>query len=144
MVFLPTNTFHATFRIASRKNLAGHTALTTIYGLMLVGAGFIAWFEINRAGFNTVRAVSFIANIACVLRTSPRLPVLRIVQDNKYLLWISMYLLLEKIRPHLNEPIIWQAMLVNQSSAMAVIALGVYKHYKSKREQQTKPAVKFV
>lgn len=109
---------------------------------MLIGGGVVASFEINRAGYNTLRAVSFIANVACVLRTSPRIPVLRIVQDNKYLLWMSMYFLLEKIRPHLEKPITWQVMAVNQSSAVAVIALGVYKHNKSKRQQ--KPVVKSV
>lgn len=56
-----------------------------------------------------------------------------------------MYFLLERIRPYLDEPITWEAMAINQSSAVAVIALGFYKHYKSKQQQvHQKPVVKSV
>jgi hypothetical protein len=140
VIIIQGNAFLMTVR---RKNLASHALLTSIYGAALLGAGFVAWLEYSRAGMNTVRAVSIVGFMATILRTGPRVPILSIVQNNKYLLWISLYLFHETyIRPNLNEEMTLQRKLINASVTLSAILLGLYKHRKEQQQHQTK--AKFV
>jgi hypothetical protein len=125
-----------------RKNLASHGVLVTIYGVALFGAGCIAVFEFNLAGFNTVRAVFFIGSIGAILRTGPRVPVLRIVQDNKYLLWIVLYLLMEQIRPQLDQPIPPLVLVVVRATNISLLLLGYYKYRHEQHQKQATATVK--
>jgi hypothetical protein len=141
VIIVQGNAFLMTIR---RKNLASHALLTSIYGAMIFGAGVVAWFEFQyRAGWPTFRGMVLCANIALVLRTGPRVvPILRILQDNKYLLWLSMYALQEAyIRPTLHLELTLQRRLVNLGCVAAMLLLGVYKHTK---EQRSKRQIKSV
>lgn len=137
VIIVQGNAFLMTIR---RKNLASHAVLTSIYGASIVGAGIIAWFEFqNRAGWPTFRGMVLCANLALVLRTGPRvIPVLSIVQNNKYLLWLAMYAIQETyIRPNLLEPLTVKRQCVNLASVAAMVGLGVYKHLQEKRQIST-------
>ena len=129
------NAFLMTMR---RKNLASHYLLIAIYGLTLAFGAFIMEPEYRRgagdSGRNAARAVAFLSTIAAYLRTGPRLPLLRHVQDNKFALWICIYVFLDKvIRPHLDDPETPTTLWLGRSTIPALIGLGVYKH---RKEQQ--------
>lgn len=134
VIIIQGNAFLMTVR---RKNLASHTVLTSIYGIALAGAGIMANLEYSRVNGNVRRAVALIGFTATLLRTGPRwVPGLSIIQNNKYLLWISMYILQETyVRPYLDVEMSPARALVNPLLIIAIIALGYYKHYK---EQQSK------
>ena len=134
IIIIQGNAFLMTVR---RKNLASHTVLTSIYGIALFGAGIMAYMEYSRANVNIRRAVALIGFTATILRTGPRcIPGLSIIQNNKYLLWTSMYILHETyIRPYLDVEMSTARVALNVLPTFAVIALGYYKHYK---EQQSK------
>jgi hypothetical protein len=125
------NAFLMTIR---RKNLASHALLTSFYGAALLGAGVVAWFEYSRVGMNTVRAVSIVGFMATMLRTGPRIPILSILQNNKYLLWISLYLFHETyIRPYLEEEMTPKRRMINMAVTAGAGLLGLYKHFKEKQ-----------
>ena len=93
------NPFLMTLR---RKNLLSKNAVLSLYGAMLLFGPFIAVLEYGSYspnGFNGFLCQGLLANIATVLRIGPRLPLFRYVQDNKYVLWILLGLLLRYIRP---------------------------------------------
>jgi hypothetical protein len=141
VIIVQVNAFLMTIR---RKNLASHALLTSIYGAMIFGAGVVAWWEFQyRAGWPTFRGMVLCANIALVLRTGPRVvPILRILQDNKYLLWLSMYALQEMyIRPTLHLELTLQRRLLNLGCVAAMLLLGVYKHSKEQRSQRQNKSV---
>ena len=134
IIIIQGNAFLMTIR---RKNLASHTVLTSIYGIALAGAGMMAHLEYSRANINVRRAVALMGFTATLLRTGPRwIPVVSIIQNNKYLLWIALYLLHETyIRPYLDVEMSNARVMLNVLPTIAVFALGYYKHY---QEQQSK------
>ena len=93
------NPFLMTLR---RKNLLSKNEVLSLYGAMLAGGFFIAVYEYGGNapnGFNGFLCQGLIANIATVLRLGPRIPIIRHIQDNKYVLWIVLGFLLRYIRP---------------------------------------------
>ena len=142
IIIIQGNAFLMTIR---RKNLASHAVLTSIYGIALAGAGMMAYLEYSRANVNVRRAVALIGFTATLLRTGPRwIPGLSIIQNNKYLLWISMYILQETyIRPYLDVEMSTARVTLNVIPTFAAIALGYYKHYKEQQSMNNK-AVKSV
>ena len=85
-----------------RKNLLSKTVVVSIYGIMLAYAFSFAIDEYKTYapnGFNSFWCFGMIGNLATILRLGPRIPVIRYVQDNKYILWIVLGLLLRYIRP---------------------------------------------
>ena len=93
------NPFLMTLR---RKNLLSKTVVVSIYGIMLAYAFSFAIDEYKTYapnGFNSFWCFGMIGNLATILRLGPRIPVIRYVQDNKYILWIVLGLLLRYIRP---------------------------------------------
>ena len=137
IIIIQGNAFLMTIR---RKNLASHTVLTSIYGIALAGAGIMAHLEYSRANSNIRRAVGLIGFTATLLRTGPRwIPGLSMIQNNKYLLWISLYLLHETcVRPYLDIEMSTARRMVNVSLQMAVVALGYYKHYQEQQSTRNK------
>lgn len=141
--YLQVNAFLMTMR---RKNLASQNFLIAIYGFTLACGGIYAGPEFKRGsaasnggdGHNAIRAVAFITNAVSLLRTGPRFPVIRIVQDNKFLLWICMYVLMETvIRPHWDEPITPAGRCAVLSSFAAVFFNGWHKHHEEKLATET-------
>ena len=120
-----------------RKNLASHKFLIGIYAMTLFWSGIIANPECQRGsapnGVHLLHVVWLLTNIVAVLRTGPRLPVIRILQDNKFLLWISMYVLLETvIRPCMEEPLTPARIGVLIVSYAAMLLNGFHKHRKER------------
>jgi hypothetical protein len=137
IIIIQGNAFLMTIR---RKNLASHTVLTSIYGIALLGAGIMAHYEYSRVNVNVRRAVGIIGFLATILRTGPRcIPILSSIQNNKYLLWISLYMLHENyIRPYIDVEATTARVALNLLLIIAVIALGYYKHYKEQQQLQQK------
>jgi len=124
-----------------RKNLASQNFLIAIYGFTLSCGAIYAVPEFKHGssantsgdGHNAFRAVAFITNTVALLRTGPRVPVLRILQDNKFVLWICMYVLLETvIRPHWDEPITPAGRGAVLASFAALVFNGWHKHREEK------------
>ena len=115
-----------------RKNLASHNLLLTIYGAALALGGLVANPEFARGsvpgGVHAMVVVAVITNAAAVLRTGPRLPLLRPVQDNKFVLWIVLYIVLETVlRPRMAEPLTRGGAGVLAVSYAALLGNGLYK-----------------
>jgi hypothetical protein len=94
------NPFLMTLR---RKNLLSKNEVLSLYGAMLLFAFIVAMHEYGMNapnGFNAFLCQGLVANIATVLRLGPCIPILRYIQDNKYILWISLGLLLRNIRTY--------------------------------------------
>ena len=123
------NPFLMTLR---RKNLLSTNEVLSLYGAMLVFGFFVVVYEfgVNAPnGFNGFLCQSFIANIAAVLRLGPRLPVVRHIQDNKYILWILLGFLLRNIRTFFDtkEELPYRLGNIVQLLQVLVILLFVWK-----------------
>jgi hypothetical protein len=143
IIIIQGNAFLMTIR---RKNLASHTVLTSIYGLALFGTGLMAHYEYALANINVRRAIALLGYTATVLRTGPRiLPILSIVQNNKYILWTTLFVLHELyIRPYLEEEMSTTRVMLNIVPLIAAIALGFYKHYKEQQSKSNEKVIKSV
>lgn len=121
------NPFLMTLR---RKNLLSKTVVVTMYGFGLVGGIGIVFYEylvFAPSGFNCVLCQGFIINLAAILRLGPRFPVIRYIQDNKYLLWMALGLLLRYIRPTFDEPLSRNMNILCQGLRISMFGLGVWK-----------------
>lgn len=141
VIILQGNAFLMTIR---RKNLASHALLTSIYAALIVGASVIGMLELQYAGMNTMPMA--ICNLAVLLRTGPRLvPIVRIFQDNKYILWTTLYVLQEVyVRPNSRRPLTWPELVLNLFLGAAMLSLGVYRHVQEQRTEiaSTKKTIK--
>jgi hypothetical protein len=132
MVFVvQVNPFLMTLR---RKNLLSKTVVITLYGIGLAGGIRMAVYEHSvyaPNGFNSYLCIGLIVHLAAVLRLGPRLPLLRHVQDNKYLLWISLGCLLRYIRPWFDtkDPIPTNLLIVCQVARGAMLMLFLWKGF---------------
>jgi len=91
-----------------RKNLVSKPFNMVVYGLMLLGGFVVGEYELrtylqDMPTYNGVAFRDTIWLVAALLRLGPRLPALRIAQDNKYLLWLSVGLWAQKFRPLYQE-----------------------------------------
>jgi hypothetical protein len=92
------NPFLMTLR---RKNLLSKNEVLSLYGMMLSFGFIVAVYEYGfnaPNGFNGFLCQGLVANIATVLRLGPRIPIIRYIQDNKYILWILLGILLRNTR----------------------------------------------
>jgi ABC-type glucose/galactose transport system permease subunit len=124
------NPFLMTLR---RKNLANKAVVLVLYGLGLAGAVALVITDYKhhspQPGLNAFFCQGLIANLAALLRLGPRLPALRIVQDNKYMLWISLGLLLRCIRPIFDAELSAEMRAVCDLLRFAMVGYGVYKGF---------------
>jgi len=88
-MIIQCNAFLMTLR---RKNLAGHTLLISLYGIMLATGFVLSAIELAPQGIFPVLVIGSAACTVTTVRLSPPfLPQwLRIVQ-NKYIVWVVMY-----------------------------------------------------
>ena len=140
---LQVNPFLMTLR---RKNLLSKPMIVTMYGIMLCGGMGMTIYEIwnyTALPLNTFLCQGVIINLATLLRLGPRLPVVRCVQDNKFLLWLSLGLLLRKIRPVFDqeEDISKETMNLCQFLRISMLALFVWKGFwaESRKSQSSRP-----
>ena len=132
MVFIvQVNPFLMTLR---RKNLLSKTFVLTTYGVGLTGGlglGFYEnWFH-SPSGFNCLYCQGLILNLATLMRLGPRLPLVRYVQDNKYLLWILLGCLLRYIRPWFDtrDPLSTNLLSICQVARFSMFGLGLWKGF---------------
>lgn len=93
------NPFLMTLR---RKNLISREVNTVLYSLMLLGGYPVMLInqEYTAKG-HMLRDLIMLTGI--LLRLGPRLPVIQILQNNRYLLWLSIGLMVRQIRPLFDE-----------------------------------------
>jgi hypothetical protein len=123
------NPFLMTLR---RKNLLSKTTVITLYGIMLAVSFRVAFYEfsVNEPnGFNSYWCHGIIENSATLLRLGPRIPIIRYIQDNKYMMWISLGLLLRYIRPYFDakDPLPTNIWIIVIMFRVATISLGLWK-----------------
>mmetsp|Transcript_12907 Transcript_12907/g.24651 ORF Transcript_12907/g.24651 Transcript_12907/m.24651 type:complete len:352 (-) Transcript_12907:260-1315(-) len=139
VIIVQLNAFLMTLR---RKNLASHHFLLFLYGVMLTvgylvcdmdhrfyGGGPYVWMASMCIGFT-----------ATLLRVGPRLPVLSYIQNNKYLLWASIGLIVRQCRPFFeadtSETATFLAAYLGLVT-LGVVGLGLSKHLKGNRRNGT-------
>ena len=94
------------FMTLRRKNLSSKFVGLIVYSAMLIGGVIVGEFELRRypgVTFNHRVCQDIITHLATVLRLGPRLPVLKYIQNNKYVMWLLLGLLLQKIRPYFDK-----------------------------------------
>jgi hypothetical protein len=120
--------FNAFFMTLQRKNLVRRIVLVRCYLVMLV------------VGILTARPpphVKTIAHLAALLRLGPRYPALRLVQENKYVMWTMLYLLHEYgLEPCFRHRWTWFPALFELVTLVPVLLLGYYKHTTSQDNEQ--------
>ena len=132
-----------------RKNLVSKPLIITMYGVMLIGGMGVTIYELvhyTAHPFHSFLCQGVIINLATILRVGPRVPVLRyVVQDNKYLLWLSMGLLLRRIRPIFDqEELSNETVILCQLLRVSMVALGVWKGFLRRVDDRKFPILKTV
>ena len=94
---MQVNSFLMTLR---RKNLVSKPLNMVLYGLLLAGGFVFQEYERSSGAIthNELVCRDLIFHGAALLRLGPRLPVVSVIQNNKYLLWLVVGLLLRKFR----------------------------------------------
>jgi hypothetical protein len=122
-VFVLIIQWNAFFMTLQRKNLARRSVLMTLYGLLLAG------------GIITARVpplTKTVVHVAALLRIGPRgwwLPgPLRLVQDNKYVLWTLIYLMYVHAAGPIIRHLAWLVPILDGVTLVPVLWLGYYKH----------------
>jgi len=89
-----------------RKHLCSKKVAVTLYGAMLVGGLIVGELELQRypgVAYNHRVCQDLIMHSATLLRLGPRLPLLKYIQNNKFVMWLLLGLLLQKIRPYFDQ-----------------------------------------
>lgn len=83
-----------------RKNLASHGFLVTCYGILLVVITVIGNMEVAKEGIGHSILMNTMVLLSFLLRVSPPVvPVLSKVLQNKFILWIVIWWLIQHFRP---------------------------------------------
>ena len=145
------NAFFMTLR---RKNIGSHRVFLAVYGSMLVMGGHFANVDHVLYGESTyaMLGLAATAHTAALLRLGPRLPGLRVLQDNKYLMWTAIYLLAQQLRTVVkkiddeNDSIFLTALVAYTVGSLVLVILnGVNKHKQAgatKDSRQTSSSIR--
>lgn len=116
-----------------RKNLISTPFNVLSYAVELVFGCCLCIYETVYAENlpnNCSFAHGFLIDVAVLLRLGPRLPLLRIIQNNKFLMWLSIGLLLRYLRPILDQEGLPQTLVnVKFFTQYALLALFVWKGF---------------
>jgi len=97
---LQLNPFIMTLR---RKNITSKRFLLVVYSLMLAMGVATVDYEIRFLGapqsYHSRVYQDLITHSATLLRLGPRLPVLKYIQNNKYLMWLLLGFCMRQMRP---------------------------------------------
>ncbi|GAX21216.1 hypothetical protein FisN_23Lh156 [Fistulifera solaris] len=93
-MIIQCNAFLMTIR---RKNLASHSLLVGLYGIMLVTGFLLANIELLRHPLHHLLLVASCSALAISIRLSPNGGILQPLQ-NKYILWSGMWCFLQIVR----------------------------------------------
>jgi hypothetical protein len=85
-----------------RKNLAGHSGLVAMYGIMLIVAAGVCTCEYLRVDSKMFYVVSTMGHMAVFQRMAPWPESIQFV-SNKYVVWMTWGLALRQLRPHLES-----------------------------------------
>jgi hypothetical protein len=128
-----------------RKNLVSKAFGVTMYGIGLVYAIGLVLYEYSfhaPYGLNSFLCQDLITIVATWLRLGPRLPLLRYVQDNKYVMWFLLGLLLRYIRPWFDteEPLSPNLNVVCHVARVSMFGLAIWKGFLRDRYNQKSPS----
>ncbi|GAX27385.1 hypothetical protein FisN_23Hh156 [Fistulifera solaris] len=93
-MIIQCNAFLMTIR---RKNLASHTLLVGLYGIMLATGFVLANIELLRHPLHHLLLVASCSALAISIRLSPNVGLLQPLQ-NKYILWSAVWCFLQIVR----------------------------------------------
>jgi hypothetical protein len=126
VIVIQCNAFMMTVR---RKNLAGHTALVTLYGIALFVSMAVSIYEYYRVDETIFLTVATIGHLTVVQRMAPWPEFLKLV-SNKYVVWMTAGLVLRQARPWLESAATTADMrLVFFATMVPMWALGWYKSF---------------
>lgn len=126
---MQVNSFLMTLR---RKNFVSKPLNMFLYGSMLAGGWIMSEYEFRSfqdMTFNGIMCRDMIMHGAGLLRLGPRLPVLRYIQDNKYLLWLTIGLVLRKYRHLFDEEPTREMFLLRYVLIALVVMMFVWKGF---------------
>jgi len=126
---MQVNSFLMTLR---RKNLVSKPLNMFLYGSMLFGGFIMSEYELRSfqdMTFNGIMCRDMIMHGAGLLRLGPRLPVLRYIQDNKYLLWLMIGLVLRKYRYLFDDEPTREMFLLRYVLIALVVMMFVWKGF---------------
>jgi hypothetical protein len=113
-----------------RKNLLSKNFILTVYGVTLVFLLVLNHYEYSTYAANGLTSFGcqiFIAGVGTLLRLGPRLPIVRHVQDNKYLLWVLLSALMRLVRPVFDQPLSRAMWTWSIGVQVATLLLGCWK-----------------
>lgn len=93
-MIIQCNAFLMTIR---RKNLASHTLLVGLYGLMLVTGFLLANIELIRHPLHHLLLIASSSALATSIRLGPKVAFLKTLQ-NKYILWSVIWCFIQVVR----------------------------------------------
>jgi hypothetical protein len=120
------NAFMMTIR---RKNLASHAFLVTIYGLALAISMIVCIYEYYRVDEKIYYTAATIAQLAVLQRMAPIFPpAIQPLISNKYVVWMTVGLILRQARPWLEtSATVQDVRLIYIGTFVPVWTLGWYK-----------------
>jgi len=127
--FLQITPFLMTLR---RKNLISTKTTVASYGSELIFGWMVFACEGAEMEGNLLRSHGMMIDLACLLRAGPRLPLLRYIQDNKYLVWLTIGLLLRWLRPIFeqeDENFPPELMIIERINKGAMVSVFVWKGF---------------
>jgi hypothetical protein len=113
-----------------RKNLLSKNFIMTVYGIALVFLLVLNHYEYSTYAVNGLTSLGcqiFIASAGTLLRLGPRLPIVRHVQENKYLLWVLLSVLMRLVRPVFDQPLSRSMWTWSIGMQVATLLLGCWK-----------------
>lgn len=116
-----------------RKNLLSTPVGIAAYAVQLIFGWSMGEYEANfseNVPHHCSLTIGMLIDAAVLLRMGPRLPLLRIVQENKYLLWLVLGLALRRLRPVLDQEVLPQEIVTASWVLKACIcSLFVWKGF---------------
>ena len=122
-----------------RKHLINTPAFMALYGLQLVFASGVAFYELELwegAPTNSGFLHGFVSGLAILLRMGPRFPMLRFIQDNKFLMWLTIGILVRWLLPLFHQQELPRELVVTSYGIKAaVVGIFIWKGFLRDRIQ---------
>jgi hypothetical protein len=136
VIVVQCNAFMMTIR---RKNLAGQAMLVTLYGLLLITSLVVCTYEYYRVDEKVFLTAATIAHVSVLQRMASIWPSsIQPFISNKYVVWLTVGLLLRQARPWIETTATHQDIrLLFVATFIPMWTLGWYKCFGPGAKQQS-------